>query len=57
LVARRPIKKIEIVVVNKTRCIKNTLRGRENTTTELCVDAISGLEWTIVLRAEIDGLG
>jgi len=56
LVARRPVEEVEVVIINKTRCIKNTLRGGCDAATELGGSG-SGLEGTVVLRAQVNGSG
>lgn len=56
LVARRPVKKVEVVVVNKAWSVKNTLWGSWDTTTELGSGS-DRLERTVVLGAEVDWAG
>lgn len=56
LVARRPVEKIEVVVVDKAGGVEHTFRGSGNTTSELGRCGIRILERTIVLRPKVNRL-
>jgi hypothetical protein len=56
LVARGPVKKIEIVVVYEAWGIQNSLRGCCNAASELGRCGTGILEWAVVLRAEVNWL-
>jgi len=54
LVSGRPVEQVEVVVVDETWSIKNTLRGSSDTTAELSTGGSCRLDWAVVLRAEVN---
>jgi hypothetical protein len=54
LVTGGPVKEVEVVVVNKTRCVENTLRRGQYTTAELRGGSRGRLQRAVVLGTEVD---
>ena len=54
LVTGRPVEEVEVVVVDETWCIENTLRSSSDTTAELSTSGSRWLDWAVVLRAEVN---
>jgi hypothetical protein len=57
LVLRAPVEKVKVVVIDKTRGVKDTLRSGSNPTTELSRARGGRLERSVVLLSQVNGLG
>jgi hypothetical protein len=56
LVAGAPVEEVEVVVIDKAGCIKDTLRSGGNAATKLSRACGGRLERTVVLLSQVDGL-
>jgi hypothetical protein len=56
LVARAPVKQVEIVVIQQTRCVQDTLRSSLNSPAELSILGLGRAKGAVVLRTEINRL-